>query len=120
MTHLIALALINDRDFYRETADYRNSLINRITKQCYIESLAIKGLDQYVKYAHLLPWFKQYYHEVKLSKFDREVISGIILDNWLGDYLLETPQPSEDEIRAKLKKVKSMLNRGAKLIPIGS
>jgi hypothetical protein len=118
MNHLIALALINDSDFYRETAEYRDNLIKRIAKQCYIESLAVKGLNQYVKYAPLLPWYKQYYPGVKLSKLDRDLISQIILDHWLGDYLIETPQPSESEIKAKIKRVKAFINRAAKFMPI--
>ena len=117
----IALCLINERKFYEETRDYRESLIKRIGKQCYIESLAIRGLDTHIKSAIKSVWFNQYYYSgLKLTKPERAEIASRILTDWLGDYLLETPQPSEDEIKAKLKRVKSMLNRGAKFIPIGS
>lgn len=117
----IALCLINERRFYEDTRDYREMLIKRINKQCYIESLAIKGLDIHIKSAIKTPWFCQWYWSgLKLTKDERAEISSRILTEWLGDYLLETPQPSEDEIQAKLKRVKAMLNRGAKFTPIGS
>jgi len=117
----IALYLTNERAFYEETREYRETLIKRIANQCYIESLAIKGMDVYIKSAIKSLWFNKYYYsELKLTHAEREEISSRILTHWLEDYLIETPQPSEDEIKAKIKRVKAMINRAAKFIPIGS
>lgn len=90
----IALCLINERRFYEDTRSYRELLIKRISKQCYIESLAIKGLDIHIKSAIKTPWFNQWYWSgLKLTKAERAEIASRILTYWLGDYLIVVGHP---------------------------
>lgn len=100
----IALCLINESDFYDLTRRDRNWLISRIKQEIYTEDLAIRVISPYVAHYLQTSRFMRLYYTVYPKMADIREITEIIITHWLDDYLIETPQPPPNQVRARLRK----------------